>query len=150
MCVEARMPAAIDGTAVKLAAVALAASVLCGCASKPMVQVSPVDMEGARQVCIVENPRVHKPEFLDAYRKALESKGYTVKVVAASSGLGICPVTAKYVAYWNWDLVLYMSSAELRVYKNGRPAGGARFWAGQKRLMNMEDEVKALVDQLYR
>ena len=79
-----------------------------------------------KQVCIIENPRV-RADFLEAYRKALQDKGYQADVIPEGSSLGACPVTSKYVAYWAWDLVLYMTSAQLDVYRDGRPAGRALF-----------------------
>ena len=130
------------------AGAALVVLVLYGCASAPAVRVSPVAMQGATRVCIIENPRV-KAEFLATYRKVLEAKGYKADVVPASSGLGVCPITSKYVAYWNWDLVLYMASVRLDVYKDGIPAGGAIFQNPGRKSVNEEEELKALADKLY-
>ena len=126
----------------------LAALVLSGCASAPVVRVSPAVLHGATHVCIIENPRV-KSQFLDTYRKVLAAKGYKTDVVPASSGLGVCPVTSKYVAYWNWNFVLYMMAVQLDVYKNGVPEGRATFQARGNTSMSEEEELKALVDKLF-
>jgi len=125
---------------------AVLACALCACAAN---RVNPVAMEGAKEVCIIENPRV-RPEFLQAYQNALREKGYEPRVLPPAASLGECAVISKYVAYWAWDMVLYMSSAELEVYKNGRPAGRALFRARSSRFINAEDKVRELVAQLYK
>jgi ribosome modulation factor len=122
----------------------MAALVLCACARN---QVAPVRLE-AKEICIIENPRV-RSSFLEAYRKALEDRGFTAAVVLPTSAVDVCPVTTKYVAYWRWDLVLYMAQAQLDVYKDGKPAGRAIFHARQSRLISAEGKVRELVDQLF-
>ena len=128
------------------ASVAVAALLLSGCARN---HVAPVSMLEVKQVCIIENPRV-RADFLEAYRKALQDKGYQADVIPEGSSLGACPVTSKYVAYWAWDLVLYMTSAQLDVYRDGRPAGRALFRARGSRLFTTDSKVRELVDHLYK
>lgn len=99
------------------------------------------------RICIIENPRV-RSDFLDAYKAALSSRGYEVEVVKETPQVSQCPLTTRYVAYWAWDMVLYMRQAELRVYRDGKPAGRAVFQARSSRFIDTEAKVKELVDQL--
>jgi hypothetical protein len=127
---------------------------LAACAAVPLAfacarnQVSSATMEGAREVCIIENPRV-RSDFLEAYQQALAAKGYTTRVLSRDSSLSACPVVTKYVAHWSWDLVVYLQSASLYVYRDGRPAGQAVFDARTSRLFSTDGKVRELVAQLY-
>ena len=100
-----------------------------------------------KKICVVENPRVQK-DFLDAYTKALSERGYEVQVFPKTPPTSQCPLTSRYTATWAWDLVFYMAYAELRVYRDGNPAGRAEFRARGSRLIDTESKVKELVDQL--
>ena len=130
----------------------LALLALWGCARS---QVTPVatsavpapTASGAKRICIIENPRV-RSDFLDAYKAALSGRGYEVQVYANTPQVSECPLTTRYVAYWAWDMVLYMRSAELRVYRDGKPAGRAVYQARSSRLVDTESKVRELVDQL--
>jgi hypothetical protein len=123
-----------------------AALAACACAS---TRVTPVDMQGVTRVCIIENPRV-KFDFLGAYRRALEERGFQVEVHPETTRLSVCPVTSRYTANWRWDLVLYLAYAELRVYRDARPAGRAIFNARSSRLIAAEATINDLVDGLFR
>lgn len=135
-------------------------AVLSGCATSSVVPVPSAQQpqgqtaEGtqdapARRICIVENPRVRGKEFLDAYRKALEGRGFSVTVVQRNPQASHCPLTTRYVAYWRWDLVYYMTFAELTVYRDGKPVGRAVHNARGSRFISTEDAVKGLVVRLF-
>jgi hypothetical protein len=117
----------------------------CGCARS---RVSSASMGDAKEVCIIENPRV-RSGFLEAYQQALAARGYSTKLLSGSSSLSACPIVSKYVAYWGWDVVLYLQSASLYVYRDGRPAGHAVFDARSSRLFSTEGKLRELVAQLY-
>lgn len=125
--------------------VLIAALALAGCASK---QVSRVDTRGETRVCIIENPRVLH-DFLGAYRRALEERGFTVEVLPETARPTACPITTMYTAHWRWDLVLYLASADLRVYRDGVQAGRAVHAARQSRFFAAEDKIKELVNELF-
>lgn len=123
----------------------VAALALSACATK---QVSPVAMLEVKRICIIENPRV-KFDFLGAYRRALEERGFQVEVFPEPAPLSVCPVISRYTANWRWDLVLYLAYAELRVYNNQQPAGRAVFNARSSRFITTEGKIKELVDELF-
>lgn len=133
---------------------------LSGCARSSVVPVpasqeAPVQaIEGAgeapaRRICIVENPRVAHKDFLDAYRTALEGKGFTITVVQKNPQPSVCPLTTRYVAYWKWDVLYYLSFAQLDVYREGKPVGRAVHDARGSRFITTEGTVKNLVDRLF-
>jgi hypothetical protein len=75
----------------------------------------------AKRICIVENPRVMNREFIDAYKDALEKKGYAVTVVQRNPQPSQCPLTTRYTAAGAFDGALF----RLEVYRDGKPAGAA-------------------------
>jgi hypothetical protein len=125
----------------------LAATLAVGLGACAKSQVSPVASLDIKQICVIENPKV-RTSFLDSYRKALEERGYTVRVLPDTARLSSCPVTSTYVAYWWWDIVLYMRHAELEIYKDEKLAGRAVFEAGQSRLFTDDGKIRELVTQL--
>jgi hypothetical protein len=126
----------------------LAAALAVGLGACATKQVSPVAMQDEKRICIVENPKVLH-DFLGAYRRALEARGFQVDVIAPASELSACPVTTTYVGFWRWDLVLYLAHAELQVYKGGQPAGRAVYDAHGSRL-GAEGKINDLVDDLFK
>ena len=126
-------------------AACIALLLACGCARN---QVSSAAMGGTKEICIIENPRV-RSDFLSAYQQALAAKGYSTRVLPRDASLSACPVVTRYVAHWAWDLVVYLQSAALYVYRDGRPAGQAVFDARSSRLFSTDGKVRELVAQLY-
>lgn len=117
-----------------------------GC-STVQQNVSPVAKFEGKQICIIENERV-RAGFLAAYRKAVEDKGYDVRVLSQTAQLSACPITSRYVAHWGVDLVVvYMAYADIRVYDKGQPAGRA-VYRGNK-FISAEEKVQELVNQLF-
>jgi hypothetical protein len=134
-----------------LAACAVACLAVTGCASHQTVK--PVQQVESRQICIIQNPSV-RTGFVEAYRRALLTKGYAVRDLPPNAALTECPVTSTYSARWRWDLAMYMSYAELRVYSNGRPAGEAlydsqRGGANMSKFIEADRKVEELVNQLF-
>jgi hypothetical protein len=133
------------------AAAAVACVAVTGCAIHQTVK--PVQQVEGRQVCIIQNPAV-RPGFAEAYRRSLSAKGYAVRELPPNAAITECPVTSTYSARWQWDLALYMSYAELRVFSNGRPAGEAlydsqRGGANMSKFIEADKKVDELVNQLF-
>jgi hypothetical protein len=133
----------------------LLAVLLAACSIKQEVKpVMPADLPAARELCVRENPAV-RPGFLDAYRRALESKGFAVRMVPATGGITECPLLSTYSASWRWDFTMYMAYAEMAVYRDGQPIGKATYdsltGGGRvdKKFINADDKVRELVDQLF-
>ena len=109
----------------------------------------------ARQICIVEDPRVNET-FLPAYTAALQKRGFSVKLLHPGSALTSCPLTSTYYARWSWDFVTYMSHATVVVYRDGTQAGDALYDAPKAGFAltdriyeSTSSKVATMVDQLF-
>ena len=132
-----------------LLAVAL---VFVGCSTKVKQTVTPFKHTNVSKICMIDNPKV-KESFRDAYQRALEAKGYTVEIIDKGSQSNACEVTTRYTATWGWDLALYLSYAQLKVYKNGKDSGEAVykvvFGGTTGKFIDAEEKVIELVNQLF-
>jgi hypothetical protein len=115
--------------------------------------VKPVERFDSKLVCVVENPAV-KYDFLGAYKRALVNRGYSVRQLEPGASLIECPITSTYTANWRWDLAMYMVSADITVYNNGKPAGKAtydstRAGMNTNKFIKAETKIIELVSQLF-
>jgi hypothetical protein len=116
--------------------------------------VEQADISNDAEVCIIENDAVREG-FLSEFEKVLREKG--IKYVVTDRGYANqnCEWSVTYVARWSWDLALYMSYAEIKVYKNGVLDGEAvydsrRGSANMGKFINAEPKIRELVDQLMQ
>ena len=126
---------------------------LVACSIKQNVRpVTPADL-ATREICIRENKTVREG-FLEAYRQALESKGFSVRVLDPDAGIRACPLLTTYTANWRWDLALYMAYAELTVFRDGNEIGKATYDAlmgggRMDKFIKADEKVRELVNQLF-
>lgn len=116
-------------------------------------KVTPVGYLEDRAICIIEDPAV-RSGFLEEYRKTLIEKGYVITMLPNGSSRSACEVTTTYLARWSWDMALYMSFAEIKVYKHGALKGEALYdsRSGGGRLdkfVNGGAKIRELVEQLF-
>lgn len=124
-----------------------AAALAAGCATKSVTPVAGLD---DRRVCIIESSGANAGTFADAYLKALQERGYAPERWSETARPSICPVTTRYSAAWSWDgPIRYLRYAELRVYRDGKTIGQARFDARNSRFISAENEIKEMVDALF-
>jgi len=128
----------------RMAMVLMGALALGACAR---MQVTSVALEEKR-VCIIENPRV-KFDFIGAYRRALEERGFAVEVLPETASLTACPVTSRYIGYYRWDLVMYLASGEIQVFRGGQPAGRAVYTARSSRT-SAEIVIRDMVAEIFK
>jgi hypothetical protein len=133
------------------AAVLAACALLQACAIHQNVR--PVERLADRQVCVIENPAV-RAGFLDAYRRALMDRGYTVRQLPATATQNDCPVTSTYSANWRWDLAMYMAYAEINVFRGGQKIGEAKYDAlrgggNMGKFIEADKKILDLVRQLF-
>ena len=124
---------------------------LSGCAIHQNVQ--PVEQLASKEICIVQNPAV-RATFLGVYERTLQQKGYAVRILPLNASLIECPITSTYTANWRWDMALYMSYAELKVYNNAKPAGQAIYDAtrgggNMGKFISAEKKIQELTNQLF-
>ena len=126
---------------------------LVACSIKQNVKaVTPADL-ATREICVRENKTVREG-FLEAYRQALESKGFSVRVLDPDAGIRACPLLTTYTANWRWDLALYMAYAELIVFRDGNEIGKATYDAlmgggRMDKFIKADEKVRELVNQLF-
>jgi hypothetical protein len=116
-------------------------------------KVDPVPRMNAREICIIDNPKVREG-FLEAYRRALDHKGFQTRVLDKSATPDECPLTSTYTANWRWDLALYLAFANITVYADGRKVGRAVYdslggGGNPAKFINAEKKIQELVDQLF-
>ncbi|SHH51492.1 Sbal_3080 family lipoprotein [Massilia sp. CF038] len=126
---------------------------LTACGGVPRVTIKPVTALQTREICIVNNPAV-KPGFLESYKRALVAKGYTVKQLEANSDVSACRVTTVYSANWKWDVALYMSYAQITVFRDNVEVGNANYDARRGRgnmskFGEADTKIADLVNQLF-
>lgn len=124
---------------------------LAGCAITQQVQ--PVSQVEGPQICIVQDLAV-RPGFLDTYLRVMSEKGFQVKQLPPGGAITDCPVTSTYLGRWSWDLALYLSYAEIKVFKGGQPAGQAVYdsrqgGANMAKFIKGEEKIAELVNQLF-
>jgi hypothetical protein len=135
----------------RLAEVMAMAVLLPACAITQTVQ--PVADVGIESVCIVQNPAV-RPGFLETYLNVMARKGYRVTQLPPGASTGSCEVVSTYVGLWSWDLALYLSFAEITVYRQGKQAGQAQYdsrqgSANMGKFVKGEEKIGELVDKLF-
>ncbi|OEZ99789.1 Sbal_3080 family lipoprotein [Duganella sp. HH101] len=135
----------------RLALPALVVTLFTGCAINQTVK--PVERFADHQVCIIENPAV-KTGFMVSYKQALEAKGYVARQMPSNASIVDCAITSTYVANWRWDLALYMTYADIKVYNGGKPIGEAVYDAkgagmNTAKFIDADKKIRELVDQLF-
>jgi len=127
-------------------------ALLSGCSI--VQKVEPVAKLELKEVCIIDNPLVTKQAFFETYRDTLHKKGFVVKKLAPNSASNSCPVTSTYTANWKWDMALYLSYADIKIFREGVQAGSAVYdaregQANMSKFIKGEEKVKELVELLF-
>ena len=136
-----------------LALGALCLALLTGCSIKQQVDPAKLNPELSPEICLIPASGV-RGGFTVAYSEALESKGFAVRTLPAGISPTRCQIATTYTGIWNWDMALYMSFADIRVYEHGRQVGKAvydsRGGAGRPdKFISAESKIVELTDQLF-
>lgn len=126
------------------------AATISGCSIKQSVDTADID-RGAT-LCVIENTDV-RVGFLSSMKSALAEKGVRYQIVSPDAVPAECLWTASYTARWSWDLALYMSFAEIQIYKDGMLQGKAFYdstlgGANMGKFINADTKIKELVGSL--
>lgn len=126
---------------------------LAGCTIRQ--EVKPVALSGSepRQICLIEDTSVLK-DILGVYETALSQKGFTVRTLPQGTSVDACPLTSTYTANWRWDVALYLTYADLKVFRDGRLAGEALYdstggSANLSKFVHASKKIQELTDQLF-
>jgi hypothetical protein len=116
-------------------------------------EVEPLARTPTPEVCIIEDPDVREG-FLAEYTATLRARGYDVRVLPSGASLDACTVTSTYTARWSWDITIYMSYAQIKVFVDGQLAGQAlydarRGSANTDKFIDAEPKIRELVSELF-
>lgn len=116
--------------------------------------IEPLDDVDVGLVCILDNPDIHMAGFQPEMRELIEQRGIHTDVYAGSRPAR-CSHFLEYTANWQWDLAMYLSYADLRVYDAGGGLAGqatydARSGGGRMdKFGPTREKLAPLVDELF-
>ena len=136
----------------KLLMIIAASVVISGCSIKQVVEKAEIPKE--TELCIVDNPAVREG-FLVEFKSVLTSKKIPHRMVSESSIPANCEWTTTYTARWTWDLAMYMSYAEIKVFHKGNLDGEAIYdstlgGANMSKFIDAEPKIRELVNELMQ
>jgi len=136
----------------KLSLLLGAALLVTGCSIQQSVE--PSSVSSGNELCIVENAAVREG-FIAELKSSLNTNGVRYKILPENSPITACEWTATYIARWSWDVTIYMSYAEIKVFRNGALDGSAlydstRGGANMSKFIDAETKIRELVDQLLQ
>jgi hypothetical protein len=124
---------------------------LFGCTIRYAANPISIQKMDRKEICVIEETEADG-YFLHLYKKALEEKGFSVKILSYESDVAACPLTSTYRSVWSWDLVTYMPRAQIFVYRNGILAGNALYDSSGlalKKYERTDKKIAKMVDQLF-
>lgn len=123
---------------------------LFGCTIRYTANPISIPKMDRKEICVIEAEAYGN--FLVSYKKALEEKGFSVKILSGESDVAACPLSSTYQSVWSWDLVMYMSRSQIFVFRNGILAGNALYassGAALKKYGRTDKKIAKMVDQLF-
>ena len=116
--------------------------------------IEPAEITKNAEICIIENPAV-RAGFLKEYLSVLSSKRIAYKMVNVADVPEDCEWTSPYTANWTWDLTIYMSYAEIKIFHKGSLDGQAIYdsrsgSSNMGKFIDAEPKVRELVNQLMQ
>lgn len=116
-------------------------------------EIDPIESTHANQVCVLDNPKILMDEFQPEMQRQIQKKGIPTKVYTGARPAD-CSHHLEYTANWQWDMAMYLTYAEMRVYDHAGLAGQAVYDArrGGGRLDKFgrtAEKIRPLIDQLF-
>jgi hypothetical protein len=133
-----------------LALIGIAAG-LAGCSITQTVD--PLKQARVSQVCVLDNKDILMDEFQPEVQKQIEAK-HIPTMVYTGARPPQCSHYLEYTANWQWDMAMYLTYAEFRVYDSKGQVGNAFYDArrGGGRLDKFghtADKIRPLIDELF-
>ena len=128
------------------------AMLVTGCTITQHVQ--PVPPNTLSSLCIEENDETWSKEFLPTLRAQLEHRGIASTVYQGTPPES-CRYRLTYDVNWGWDLAVYLTYANLRIYDGIKPIGEATYDARDgggrfDKFGRTEEKLNTLLDQLLQ
>lgn len=124
-------------------------ALLSGCTA---VNVEPLPA-GVRTVHIRDNPRVTVPEFVDVMKDGFYRHGIAVHMLPASAPAGDFYVV-DYTARRTWDVVTFLSEADIAITHRGDRVGYAQYYLRGKggfaltKYQDVDTKINPVMDEL--
>lgn len=130
---------------------ASAAVVCSGCSISKTVE--PLPSVAVSKICILDNPKVLMDGFQPEVERQLQAMSYQTRTYTGERPPE-CSHHLEYTANWAWDLAMYLTYAEFRVYDSRGIAGTATYNArnGGGRLDKFgptAEKIRPLLTELF-
>jgi hypothetical protein len=115
--------------------------------------VDPIEPAQVSQVCVLDNKDIFMDGFQPEVQRQIEAKNIPTKVYTGTRPAE-CSHYLEYTANWQWDMAMYLTYAEFRIYDTTGLAGSAIYNArnGGGRLDKFgptAEKIRPLIDQLF-
>ncbi|WP_066015083.1 Sbal_3080 family lipoprotein [Endozoicomonas atrinae] len=127
--------------------------VLAGCTS---VKVQPVSSsENIDTICIENNPKVVREDFLPAVRSEIQKYGINTVLYDSATMPASCNYRMTYTALQSWDFKPFLSHAELHLYKGYAKIGEGIFHLKGKGGLDLskfdstQDKMAPVIQQMF-
>lgn len=125
-----------------------------GCTIKQTVTPVALSPDVAPDICMIPAEGLREG-FNTTYVRLLTEKGFHTRQLPPGSSPSSCPLATTYIGTWSWDMAIYMSYADIRVYQRGQQVGQAEYdsrWAGGRvidKFINAEKKITEMTNQLF-
>ncbi|RMS62839.1 Lipoprotein [Pseudomonas syringae pv. aceris] len=125
-----------------------------GCTIKQTVTPVELSSDLAPEVCMIPADGLREG-FNTTYVRLLTEKGFHTRQIPPGSSPSSCPLTTTYIGTWSWDMAIYMSYADIRVYQFGQQVGQAEYdsrWGGGRvidKFIDAEKKITEMTNQLF-
>lgn len=133
----------------------LAASLLAsGCSIKQVVTPAVMSSDMTPEICLIPAEGLREG-FNTTYSALLKQKGFNTRQIPSGSSPSSCRLSTTYIGTWSWDLALYMSYADIRVFEDGKQVGRAEYdsrGGGGRvidKFINAEEKITEMTNQLF-
>jgi len=115
--------------------------------------VDPIKPAQVSQVCVLDNKDIFMDGFQPEVQKQIEAKQIPTKVYTGARPAE-CSHYLEYTANWQWDMAMYLTYAEFRVY-DARGLAGTAFYDARRgggrldKFGHTADKIRPLIDQLF-
>lgn len=125
-----------------------------GCSITQTVTPAALSSDLSPEICMIPADGLREG-FNTTYVRVLTEKGFHTRQIASGSSPSSCPLTTTYVGTWSWDMALYMSYADIRVYQYGKQIGQAEYDSRRgggrviDKFIDAEKKITEMVNQLF-
>ncbi|KPB95298.1 Sbal_3080 family lipoprotein [Pseudomonas syringae group genomosp. 3] len=130
------------------------AALASGCTINQTVTPVQLSQDLAPEICMIPAEGLREG-FNTTYVRLLTEKGFHTRQIPPGSSPSSCPLTTTYIGTWSWDVAIYMSYADIRVYQFGQQVGQAEYdsrWGGGRvidKFINAEKKITEMTNQLF-